>query len=125
MQSATLAYIDGLMQGVGIPYAFMEWTEEEIPDTYFVGAYLENPSMTLEENGHQETTFILRGWTKEEWIALEEYKGKIEKTFMKTAILDDGTGVAIFYESAIPVPTYTDGWKSIKINLKIQEWKVN
>lgn len=124
MQIATLAYIDKLMQSTGIPYAFMEWTED-VPETYFVGSYLENPSVTLEENGHQETTFILRGWTGGSWMNLETCKGKIEKTMMKTAILDDGTGVAIFYESAIPVPTYVEGWKSIKINLKIQEWKVN
>ena len=124
MQIATLAYIDNLMQSMGIPYAFVEWTED-VPETYFVGSYLENPSITLEENGHQETTFILRGWTGGSWMNLETYKGKIEKNMMKTAILDDGTGVAIFYESAIPVPTYVEGWKSIKINLKIQEWKVN
>ena len=124
MQIATLAYIDNLMQSMGIPYAFVEWTED-VPETYFVGSYLENPSITLEENGHQETTFILRGWTGGSWMNLETYQGKIEKNMMKTAILDDGTGVAIFYESAIPVPTYVEGWKSIKINLKIQEWKVN
>lgn len=124
MQIATLAYIDGLMQEIGIPYSFMEWTEA-VPETYFVGSYLENPSTTLEENGHQETTFILRGWTNGSWMNLETYKEKIEKHFMKTAILDDGSGVAVFYESAIPVPTYVEGWKSIKINLKIQEWKVN
>lgn len=124
MRIATLAYIDSLMKEVGIPYSFMEWAEE-VPETYFVGSYLEAPSVTLEENGHQETTFILRGWTGGSWMNLETYKEKIEKNLMKTAILDDGTGVAIFYESAIPVPTYTEGWKSIKINLKVQEWKVN
>ena len=124
MQIATLTYIGNLMHEIGIPYNFMEWTEE-VAETYFVGSYLENPSRTLEENGHQETTFILRGWTNGSWMNLETYKGKIEKHLMKTAILDDGTGVAIFYESAIPVPTYAEGWKSIKINLKIQEWKVN
>ncbi len=124
MRIATLAYIDGLMRDIGIPYAFMEWTDE-VPETYFVGSYLEAPSLTLEENGHQETTFILRGWTNGSWMNLETYKEKIERNIMKTAILDDGTGVAIFYDSAIPVPTYAEGWKSIKINLKIQEWKVN
>lgn len=124
MQSATLAYIDGLMQEIGIPYSFMEWAETP-PDTYFTGSYIEEPPVTLEENGHQKITFILRGWTNGSWMNLETYKGKIEKNLMKTAILDDGTGVAIFYESAIPVPTYAEGWKSIKINLKIQEWKVN
>lgn len=125
MRIATLDYISNLMQEIGIPYNFMEWAEAEVPDTYFVGSYIENPPVTLEENGHQVTTFILRGWTNGKWINLETYKEMIEKNLMKTAILADGTGVAIFYDTAIPVPTYTQGWKSIKINLKIQEWKVN
>lgn len=124
MRIATLAYIDGLMQNIGIPYSFMEWMEK-VPETYFVGSCIENPSITLEENGYQETTFILRGWTGGSWLNLETYKEKIEKNLMKTVILDDGTGVAVFYDSAMPVPTGVEGWKSIKINLKIQEWKVN
>lgn len=124
MRIASLQYIDELMQNIDIPYRYMEWTGEP-PDTYFVGACLEHPSTTLEENGHQETTFILRGWTDGSWMKLETYKEKIEKNLMKTAILADGTGIAIFYESAMLVPTGVDGWKSIKINLKVQEWKVN
>lgn len=125
MRIATLAYIDGLMQSIGIPYAFMEWTEDEKPETFFVGTCLESPSNTLEENGHQETVFILRGWTSGSWLNLETYKEKIEKALMKTVVLDDGTGVAVFYDSGMPVPTGVAEWKSIKINLKIQEWKVN
>lgn len=124
MRIATLSYIDSLMQSLSIPYSFMEWTGE-VPETYFVGACLESPSNTLEENGHQETTFILRGWTGGSWLNLEAYKEKIEKALMKTVILDDGTGVAVFYDSGMPVPTGVAEWKSIKINLKIQEWKVN
>lgn len=124
MRTASLAYIDGLMQSIGIPYSYMEWTEEP-PDTYFTGSYIQEPSATLEENGLQKTTFILRGWTNGSWMHLEAYKEKIEKNIMKTDILADGTGIAVFFDSAIPVPTYVQGWKSIKINLKIQEWKVN
>lgn len=124
MSIAALAYIENLMQSMGIPYAFMEWSEKP-PDDYFVGQYIENPSTTLEENGHQETTFILRGFTGGSWLNLEAYKEKIERNITKTAILDDGTGIAVFYDSAMVVPTGVAGWKSIKINLKIQEWKVN
>lgn len=123
MTVAGLAYIENLMQGMGIPYAFMEWSEKP-PDDFFIGTYIENPSGTLEENGLQETTFILRGYTGGSWLNLETYKDKIEKNLMKTAILDNGTGIAIFYDSATPVPTGVEGWKSIKINLKIQEWTV-
>lgn len=124
MRVKSLEYMGALMQSIGIPYAYMEWKQKP-PDEYFVGEAIENPALTLEENGIQETTFILRGFTGGSWLNLEMFKEKIEKSLMKTAILDDGTGIAIFYDSATPVPTYVEGWKSIKINLKIQEWKVN
>ena len=124
MRIATLAFINDRIQNLGLPYAFMEWATPP-PDDYFVGEYIENPSTTLAENGHQKTTFILRGWTSGSWLNLETYKEKIEKNISTTAILEDGTGVAVFYESAMIVPTGVAGWKSIKINLNIQEWKVN
>ena len=125
MRIATLAYVGTLLEGIGLPYAYMEWGDENLPDTYFIGSCLEHLSTTLTENGHQKTTFILRGWTKGSWLDLETYKEQVEKNISKTAILDDGTGVAIFYDSAMVVPTGVAGWKSIKINLNIQEWKVN
>lgn len=125
MTTATLDYINKLMQSIGIHYRFMEWKTKPPADYYYVGEYFENPSPTREENGRQDITFILRGFTRNEWMLLEETKGKIEANCAKTAILQDGTGIAIFYESAQPVPTGDSRLKSIKINLQIQEWKVN
>lgn len=124
MRAITLEFVNNRILSLGLPYSFMEWAEYP-PDDYFVGQYIENPSPTLTENGHQKTTFILRGYTSGSWLNLETYKEKIEKGISTTAILDDGTGVAIFYDSAMVVPTGVAGWKSIKINLNIQEWKVN
>lgn len=125
MSIAALQYVDRLMQSVGIPYAFMRW-ESGIPtDMYFVGEYIEAPSATKQENGYQQTTFILRGFTRKAWMELEQAKAKIEKNATKTAILDDGTGIAVFYDSATIVPTGDAELKSIKINLNIQEWRVN
>ena len=125
MRIASLAYVNDLILSLGLPYAYMEWGEGQVPDTHFIGSCLEHPSTTLAENGHQKTTFILRGWTKGSWLDLEAWKEKVEKGISKTEILDDGTGIAIFYDSAMIVPTGVEGWKSIKINLNIQEWKVN
>ena len=125
MTEATLAYVKNLMKSMDIPYDFMRWNKEEMPDCYFIGEYFETPSLTREENGYQETTFILRGFTRQEWLLLERAKAKIEANMAKTAILEDGTGIAVFYDSATPVPTNDAELNSIKINLKIQEWKVN
>lgn len=125
MSIAAMEYVSNLMQSMGIPYAFYQWSTKPPDDYYFVGEYLEAPSPTKEENGWQETTFILRGFTRKTWLLLEQAKEKIEKNFAKTAILANGAGIAVLYDSAMVVPTGDAELKSIKINLKIQEWKVN
>ena len=125
MSIAALNYIKNLMHSMGIPYEFMRWNSGAPPDCYFTGEYIESPPVTLEENGHQETTFILRGYTRKEWMLLEEAKAKIEANAAKTAILSNGSGIAVFYDSATTVATGDNELKSIKINLNIHEWKVN
>lgn len=128
MSEAALLYIEKLIQGMGIPYQFMRWNntpETPLPDDYyFIGDYIEEVSNTREENGFQPTTFILRGFTRKNWRLLEQAKAKIEKSIAKTAILEDGSGIAIFYGHASPVPTGDMDLKSIKINLQVQEWRV-
>jgi hypothetical protein len=124
MSISALQYIADLLQGMGIPYRFMRW-EEHPPDEYYtVGEYIESPSMTREENGRQDVTFILRLFTHRDWMTLEQAKAKIENGLPKTAILPDGTGIAVFYESGMVVPTGDMALKSMQINMTIQEWKV-
>lgn len=123
MSEAALEYIKNLLRSIGINYEFMEWTEE-VPDCYFIGEYIEDPSATSEENGNQETTFILRGFTRKEWALLEQAKAKIKANVAKTDILDDGSGIAVSYHNATPVRTGDMALKSIKINLTIKEWRV-
>lgn len=125
MSIAGLAYVGDLLKSLSIPYRFMEWKGTLPIDYYFVGEYNEVPSLTREENGHCETTFILRGFTRGDWALLEQAREKIERHAAKTAILPDGTGFAVFYDAATVVPTGDSELKSIKINLTIQEWKVN
>lgn len=124
MTTETMKYINNLMGSLSIPYAFMEWKSKPPGDRYFVGEYTETPMATLEEDGRQETTFILRGFTRGDWGLLEKDKAAIEKSVAVTTILPDGTGLAIFYGGGYPVPTGDAELKSIKINLTIQEWKV-
>lgn len=127
MTMDALQYVGELLENAGINYQFMRWEVGQTgipPDCYFVGEYMESPSLTLEENGFLESTFVLRGFTRGAWLLLEESKTKIEQAVPKTVILPSGAGIAVFYDSAIVVPTGDDELKSIKINLKIQEWKV-
>lgn len=124
MRIVTMEYVSSLINSLGVPCEFMRW-QSTVPETYFTWEYMESPSVMTEENGHQETTVILRGYTKGTWLKLEEAKEKIEKACGVTAILKDGTGIAVSYDSAMVVPTGDAQLKSIKINLTIQEWKVN
>lgn len=125
MSKAAIAYISSLMDSLDIPYAFMEWKKRPPDSYYFVGEYNESAMMTREEDGRQETTLYLRGFTRGDWLTLEEAKQKIENAMGMTAILPDGNGIAVFYDGATVVPTGDEELKSIKINLTIQEWSVS
>lgn len=125
MSEAVLNYVSNLMASMGIPYRFMEWTMKPPDDRYFVGEYLQPETLTREESGRQDITFILRGFTRGGWDVLIRDDETISKNVAKTAILSDGTGIAIFYGGSSIVPTGDAELKSIKINLKIQNWKVN
>lgn len=113
------------LAGIEIPYEFERWTADvEYP--YFVGEYTESPAMN--EDGLQESEFILTGTTRGSWLELEQAKAAIEQAFNpiegKTLITPNGNGVAIFYGNAFPVPTGVDELKRIQINLQVKNWKV-
>ena len=124
MSMAALKYVSDFMESNGIPYAFGEWKEKP-PDRYWVGSYLEPEMLTREEDGRQEITFILRGYTRGGWMLLEQDKATIEKHASQTAVLDNGTGIAVSYAGGDVVPTFDSDVVSMKINLEINEWSVN
>ncbi len=125
MSIATLNIISDSMQSLGINYEFGAWTSEVVYP-YYVGEYQETPS--LNEDGMQETTFILTGFARGKWLELEEEKEKIKNYFPKvegkTVIADNGSAVAVFYESSSIIPTGDAELKKIQINLTIKEWSV-
>ena len=101
MTGETLSYINSVLTDeLEIPYAFMEW-QDDPPEAYFVGEYSEGD--TPEEDGCQEITFIIDGFTRGSWFSLEKYKQKIEQNIERTAILASGAGVAVFYGNEINV----------------------
>lgn len=124
MSISALKFISEKLERLKIPYAFEEWTANEVPDPYFVGEYNEVESTEREENGYQETTFILTG-TGRKWLGLEQSKEIIENNITETAILPNGNGIAVFYSNSFPVPTGDAELKRIQINLTIKEWRVN
>lgn len=124
MSIAAWAYINSRLNALAINYAFMRWNDTPPEDYYFTGEYTELPSPTKDENGMQETTVILRGYTYNDWLLLEGAREKIENSLPITTVLENGNGLAVSYDSALVVPTSVDNFKSIKINLTVQEWKV-
>lgn len=118
--------ISEAMASLGLAYCFMEYAGEVVYP-YFVGEYTETEGFT--EDGLQESTFLLTGFSREAWSGLEEAKDKIENYFNRvsgmTVITDSGSGVAVFYGHSLVVPTGDAELKSIQINLSVKEWKVN
>lgn len=127
MSKEILKIISDAMASLGLEYGFAEYAGDPVVYPYFVGEYTETEGFT--EDGLQESTFLLTGFSRGTWIELEEAKEKIENYFNQvsgyTAITDSGSGVAIFYAHSLIVPTGDAELKSIQINLTIKEWKVN
>ena len=127
MSKEILKIISDAMASLGLEYGFAEYAGDPVVYPYFVGEYTETESTT--EDGLQETTFLLTGFSRETWLALEEAKEKIENYFNRvsghTVITDSGSGVAICYAHSLIVPTGDAELKRIQINLRIKEWKVN
>lgn len=125
MTTETLKAIKSGMEALGLNYAFVRWEGDPVYP-YFTGEYQESPINS--EDGLQEATFILTGYTRSTWLELETAKEKIENYFNrisgKTVIAANGTAVAIFYERSLVIPTVDAELKKIEIDLMIKEWKV-
>lgn len=127
MSKNTLKIISDAMSALGLEYGFGRYTRTPVVYPYFVGEYQETESVT--EDGLQESTFLLTGFSRDTWLALEDAKEKIELYFNrvsgKTVITDNGSAVAVFYAHSLIIPTGDAELKRIQINLKIKEWTVN
>lgn len=127
MSKNLLKVVSDGMTELGLEYEFGEYTKEPIVYPYFVGEYTETESMT--EDGLQETSVFLTGFSRGKWLTLENAKAKIEnyfnKVYGKTVMVDDGSAVAVFYGNSLIVPTGDEELKKIQINLQCKEWKVS
>lgn len=126
MKESTAKLLDDRMSAV-VQYALGRWKGKPADENscYWTGETTEAESLTRAENGMQEITVILRGYTRGSFLLLEKDKEKIEKSVPCTTVLPDGTGVVILYDYGMMVPTGDAELKSMKINMTIQEWRVN
>lgn len=123
---SVLKTIDTEMNALNINYEFAEWTDKPAYP-YVVGEYQEVES--LNEDGEQETQFIMTVWARGITATedLENVKNKIKKHFPKVggrlAITDEGSRVAIFYANTLGnLPTGDAELKKIQVNLLVKEW---
>ena len=127
MSKHVLKTISNAMKSMGIEYDFLTYKKKPIVYPYFVGTYTETEPTT--EDGLQETTFVLDGFSRGEFLALEDAKERIEQYFDRvtgyTAVADNGSVAAVFYAGSFPVDTGDAELKRIQINLHVKEWKVN
>lgn len=120
-----LKFISDEMKNLNVRYEFMEWTGK-VKYPYFVGEFSETDPVT--EDGLEEKTIIITGFHRGKWLDLIEIQEKIKKNFPsvggRTAVLESGSGIAVFYGNGFPVPTGELDLKKIQINLNIKLWKV-
>ena len=118
-----LKFINDQMDILSVPYEFGEWTQA-VKSPYFVGEITEEPSTT--EDGLEESTMILTGFTRGKFIELEREKNKIKQHFNHIhglrADTDNGS-IIVFFDGSFYIPTGEADLKKIQINLKIKEWK--
>lgn len=120
-----LGFIDKQMGVISVPYEFMEWTSK-VKYPYFTGEITEEPISV--ESGLEESTMILTGFARGDFLSLETAKEKIKAHFHPIHGLHgeiDNGRIVVFFDGAFYVPTGEADLKRIQINLKIKEWKVN
>ena len=125
MTTEALAIINKAMADMGIEYSLATYKGDKYP--YFTGEYQEVPQE--QEDGLQDTTFILNGFSRTTLGELESAKAKIKKKFhpIDGYIVTTPTGdvVAIFYEQSLVISTGDAEFKRLQINLSVKEWSVN
>lgn len=126
MSQKLLKVISDAHDLLGIAYGFMEYAGDPIVYPYSVGEYTESEPMN--EDGMQESTFLLNLFHRGSWEDLEDAKDRLKTYFNiisgRKVIADDGSAVAVFYANTVVVPTGDAELKRMQISLNCKEWSV-
>ena len=109
---------------LGIPYEFMEWTDDKIPSQYWVGELSDSTPIT--EDGKETYTLLLTGTTRAKWLDLINTVDAIKGHFppVEGFRIDKGSfTIVVTYSNAFPVPTGEADLKRMQVNLEITTWK--
>lgn len=126
MTIAALTHIGEMLTGAGINYQLGQYRYEGTAPKYpyYVGTY--NEADKGQEDGSSETTLTINGWTRGEWLDLEQDKATIMGLFPftgYTTILEQ-SGLAVAYARSQVIPSGDPELKRIEITLTVKEWSV-
>lgn len=115
------------MGALGIPYQYWEFEDlgDGIPDCYYVGEKLEDPS--TQEDGRESGTFVLSGWSKSPsgQQGLAESHKAIKARFKAPLHVRTAAGaVVVEYSGTTHVPSDAEGVHRLETNLNYYEWSV-
>ena len=81
----------------------------------------------LTEDGKEEPTVILTGFSRGKRITLEQQKSIIKDHFRHgvSVMTENGSAVVIFYGGSLPIPLEEGDLKKCQVNLTIKSWKGN
>lgn len=120
-----LAVINDQLEGLGLNYEFGKMTQSPTQYPYWVGDYTEPEGVT--EDGKEEPTVILTGFSRGKFIELETQKATIKEHFRHgvSVITKSGWAVVIFYGGSLNISLEDDDLKRCQVNLSIKFWKGN
>lgn len=112
-----------LTEGLSLSYEFGQMTKSPPTYPYWVGESSESAPMT--EDGLEEITIILTGYTRNSFLELETQKEALKDRFKHgvSVITDSSAAVVIFYDGSLNVPSDEADLKKCQVNLKIKIWK--
>lgn len=117
-----LNFISSILKPL-VNYHFLYYKTDKVEYPYWVGEYLESEYSA--ETNYQETTFILTGVTRGNYLELEKQKEIIKKALKdKRAILPSETGIAVYFDYSMTIHVDDIELQKIQVNLTIQEWEV-
>lgn len=118
-----LAVVNEQLESLGLNYEFMKMTASPPTYPYWVGEYSEPEGLT--EDGKEEPTVILTGFSRGKNIDIENQKTLIKDHFRHgvSVITESGSAVVIYYGGSLPMPLEDDDLKKCQVNLSIKTWK--
>lgn len=121
MSEEALLWFNELIRNTGISYDFGSWSSDPVPFPFWVGEKDEGTNET--EDGLQPCSMLMTG-TGRGLLELERDKEKIRSLDGVTAILENGSGIVVYYGGSFPVPIDDADMKRIQVNLQIKEWRI-